>query len=881
MIQALTGLQWAVALALVLLGAVTLRDWLRNHDRTRLWLATAVNCLALVGLLGRISGVSGAPAVLLQAVDLVLFMGSAFAFVLFRDSLIPSRRNLLRASAAIAVVLCVAAFIVSVGMTTSGNQSRAATGLGLSTDIALLLTWAALVGSSVIRLARASGALPSVQRARLRALNAGFTGLVIAVVGLALTPGLGQDKGFQVAVEAVVLLCMPLLGAALSPPSWLRRVWREREETEYRHAINELLLYSPDAVTLAKRGIEWAARLLGARSALIALDSRVVATEGLGEDDAQSLHGEMEGRRTLGEGSFVSSLGPTALVPINSRAGDGYLAVVAGPFTPLFGDEERARLSQYAVSMMVALDRVHLSEGIRRNAELLDLAYDAVFTWEFSTRAIQYWNKAATDLYGFSEQEAVGADPQKLLSSVYPVPLDAIVAALCEYGHWEGELVQRSKGGQVIPISARWALMRDSEGNPTSVLEINRDVTAEKKAADSLRRARDAAEQASSAKSEYLSRMSHELRTPLAAMLGFSDLLEMREPRDDQVQAIDAIQRAGSHLLSLVNDVLDIARIESGRENLSLQPVDVRAALDECTGLVAAAASARGMAISIRADATEMVFVTADRQRLNQVLLNLLSNAIKYGAADGRVEVAVTATASDVTIDVIDDGPGISEAEQELLFQPFERLGAERTDVQGTGLGLALARQLTTAMGGNISVSSVLGEGSVFSIRLQRAAGTDATARVRASTRSMLSDPVMASTVLYVEDNLATISLVESIFALRPNIRLITAMQGMMAVELAHQQQPDLIILDLHLPDINGEEVLNRLRDDARTAEIPVVMYTADATERQVDRLLAAGVAAYLTKPARVSEFLGMLDRVLAGDVHPEPYPVQARTSER
>jgi PAS domain S-box-containing protein len=880
-IEALTGLQWAVAFALVVLGIVTLRDWVNNRDRTRMWLAAAVNSLALVGLLGRVTGLSGVPAIALLAIVLALFMGSAFSFVLFRDSLIPSRPGVLRVIAAFTAVLSGAAFIVSVGASSTGQQQLTVSGLALAVDVALLLTWSGLVGSSIVRLARVSGSLPSVQRARLRSLNAGFTGIVLAIVALALTPGLGQDKAFQVVIEALVLLCMPLLGAAFSPPSWLRRVWREREETEYRHAINELLLYSPDAVTLARRGLEWAARLLGGRSALIALDGRVVATEGLSTADAARLHAEMEGLRDIGQRSFSTMLGHAAVVPLHSRAGEGYIAVVAGPFTPLFGDEELDRLGQYGVSMTVALDRVHLVEGVRRNAELLDLAYDAVFSWDFDTRAIQYWNKAASELYGYSAAEAVGCDPQALLASNFSVALDAVIAALCEYDHWEGELQQTSKDGRIIPISARWALQRDAEGRPLSVLEINRDITAERSAADNLRRARDVAEQASNAKSEYLSRMSHELRTPLAAMLGFSDLLEMRDPRDDQVQAIEAIQRAGSHLLSLVNDVLDIARIESGRESLSLQPVDVRAAIHECTGLVAAAAGGRRMVVAVRGDVADQVFVTADRQRFHQVLLNLLTNAIKYGTAGGRIEVSVAARESDVTVDITDDGPGISEEQQGLLFQPFERLGAERSDVQGTGLGLALSRQLTTAMGGTLSVRSVPGQGATFSVCLRRASGSDGTSRVRASARTMLTDPVVSTTVLYVEDNLATISLVESIFALRPTIRLITAMQGGMAVELAREHRPGLVILDLHLPDINGEEVIHRLRDDPRTAEIPIVMYSADATERQVDRVLAGGAVAYLTKPARVSEFLGMLDRVLSGDATREQRPVQARTAER
>jgi PAS domain S-box-containing protein len=867
-IQALDVLQWAVAAALVLLGVVTVRDWTRHRDRSRLWLAVAVGTLGVVGVLGRLPGLTGTPAVVLTGILIALFMGSAFAFVLFRGSLIPSKPHTVAILAALTVAISAAAFVVGLQDSSTGRQNVAVKGLALLIDVGLLLTWSGLVGTSIVQLARASGSLPSVQRARLRALTGGFAGIVLAIVALALAAGAGPNTGFELGVEALVLLSMPLLAAAFSPPGWLRRVWREREEAEFRAAINDLLLYSPDVATLARRGIEWASRLLGGGGALITLDSRVLGTDGLGSAAAAELSSEVGEVIHLQQRSFTSSKGPTAVVPLHTRAGDGYIAVVAGPFTPLFGDEELSRLDQYGVAITLALDRVHLVEGVHRNAELLDLAYDAVFSWDFNTRSIQYWNKAATQLYEFSAADVVGKDPQQLLHSVYPVSLDGILASLCENDHWEGELVQNTRDGRVIPISARWALQRDAAGAPLSVLEINRDISAAKRAADDLRRARDAAEQASNAKSEYLSRMSHELRTPLAAMLGFSDLLEMREPRSDQVQAIDAIQRAGSHLLSLVNDVLDIARIESGRESLALQPVDVRAALDECAGLVAQAAEERGIELSVRAETADGVFVSADRQRLNQVLLNLLSNAIKYGDAGGHVSIAAAAADRDVVIEVTDDGPGLTEAEQRLLFQPFERLGAERSHVQGTGLGLALCRQLTSAMGGTIGLRSVKGEGATFSVRLHRASSTDTAALIRASAPAVLRNVVAECTVLYVEDNLATVALVESIFALRPNVRLLTAMQGGMAVELAREHHPDLVILDLHLPDINGEEVIHRLRDNPRTAHVPVVIYSADATERQVDRLFAAGAEAYLTKPARVAEFLGLIDRILGRSAH-------------
>jgi PAS domain S-box-containing protein len=860
--QALAALQWAVAGSLVLLGALTLRDWLRHRDRSRGYLALAVGILGIIGMLSQITQLSGTAQVVLTAVSIALFMASAYAFLLFRHSLIPVGRWTLRIASLAVAAITAGAIALNLDSTASKPS-----GFALGIDIALLLGWCVVVGESILRLWIRSGTLPTVQRARLRALNAGFAGIIIALIGTVIASVGSQSTTVELAIESVVLGSMPLLAASLSPPGWLRRSWREREEVQLRHAINNLLLYSPDEVTLAERALEWAARLLGGGGALLALDGRVLAVSGITPAAGEVLHGELEGRRDAAVLSVTSSMGPAALVALHTEAGDGYLAVLGGPFTPLFGDEELARLGQYAVSITVAMDRVHLVVGVRRNAELLDLAYDAVLSWDYATRSIQYWNKAASELYGYKPAEAMAKDPQKLLQTHGPTTHDAIVAALLEHDHWEGELEQRTKEGRTLPISARWAVQRDGDGNPLSVLEINRDISSEKQAAEELRRARDAAEQASNAKSEYLSRMSHELRTPLAAMLGFSDLLEMREPREDQLTAIEAIQRAGSHLLSLVNDVLDIARIEAGRESLSLQPLDVRALLEECVGLVAQTANERSVRISMRLDGTDHIHVRADRQRLIQVLLNLLSNAIKYGVEGGHVIVGAAVKDDSIAIAVTDDGPGLSEDELGRLFQPFERLGAERSHIQGTGLGLALSRQLAVAMGGAVEVRSTPGEGSTFTVRLQRATATESGSVIPARGPAVLRDAAAERTVLYVEDNLATVALVESIFALRPTVRLMTAMQGGLAVELAREHQPDLIILDLYLPDLNGDEVIARLGQDPRTAGIPVVIYSADATERQVQRLRDAGAIDYLTKPAKVTDFLEMVDSVLGRPV--------------
>jgi PAS domain S-box-containing protein len=857
--QALDALQSAVAVALFLLGVLTFLDWVRHRDDSRRYLMLAVGSLGILGVLSRITVASDAVQTVLTVLSLVLLMGSAYAFALFRHSLIAVARPWLRACAVAVVVTTLAGIAVNVPV-----SAAQPTGLQLAVDIVLLLTWCVIVGASIEELWRVSGTLPRIQRARLRALNAGFAGLIIALLGTIIVTVASSNTSAQVAVETVVLVSMPFLAIALSPPVWLRRNWREAEEVNLRGALNDLLLYSPDEATLASRALEWAARLLGGGAALVALNGRVLAVSGgISMPQGERLQRELEGFRDEVSISFTSALGPAAVVPLRSQAGEGFLAVLAGPLTPLFGDEELTRLVQYAISITVALDRVHLVAGVRRNADLLDLAYDAIFSWDFGSRDIHYWNKAAFELYGYSAEEAVGSDAQPLLQTEYPQPFDSIVAALRENDHWEGQLRQRAKDGRVLPISARWALQRDQEGRPLAVIEINRDISHEKRAAEELRAARDAAEHASNAKSEYLSRMSHELRTPLAAMLGFSDLLEMREPRPDQMQAIDAIQRAGSHLLSLVNDVLDIARIEAGRESLSVRPLDLRTVLEESVGLVRQTASERRIDLVSRVDSVGPVYVRADRQRLVQVMLNLLSNGIKYGSEGGSVTAVGGVRNGAVEIDVIDDGPGLSEADQERLFQPFERLGAERSHIPGTGLGLALARQLTTAMGGSLGVRSAKGMGATFTVRLDRARATDAESVVRATAPPVLRDAAKERTVLYVEDNLATIALVESIVALRPNVRLLTAMQGGIALDLAREHQPELIVLDLHLPDIDGDEVIERLRADPRTAHIPVVMYSADATDRQVERLIAAGASEYLTKPARVPQFLEMVDRAL------------------
>ena len=381
------------------------------------------------------------------------------------------------------------------------------------------------------------------------------------------------------------------------------------------------------------------------------------------------------------------------------------------------------------------------------------------------------------------------------------------------------------------------------------------------------RRAEEAADRANRAKSDFLSRMSHELRTPLNGILGFGQLLEMESLPADQAEGVAHILKAGRHLLGLINEVLDISRIEVGRLQLSLEPVPVSDTLHGAIDLVRPLAAQHGIELGAEV-ANEDCHVLADRQRLQQVLLNLLSNAVKYNRARGAVTVSCEERGSDrLRILVTDTGQGISPGKLERLFIPFDRLGAEGTGIEGTGLGLALSKHLVEVMGGVLDVTSQVGIGSTFAVELPRtAAPVDVRKPVEASPTLPTAARQARVTVLYIEDNLSNLRLIEQVLSRRPNATLLSAMQGRLGLDLAREHRPDLILLDLHLPDLSGEDVLRQLLAEPRTRDIPVVVLSADATPGQVERLLAVGAQAYLTKPLDVPKFLALVDQRVSGE---------------
>lgn len=476
-----------------------------------------------------------------------------------------------------------------------------------------------------------------------------------------------------------------------------------------------------------------------------------------------------------------------------------------------------------------ALERTGGAAGIGPHRALLEAAFDAVGS--------QIYVKDLDGRY-------VLANRQVEIES--GIPHDEMI------GRTDAELFP---GAQVEAWRANDLAMLESR----RPLEIEENITER-------RQLQAALESASQAKTQFRSRMSHELRTPLNAVIGFAQLLQTEHLTDAQGESVEQILKGGRHLLELINEVLDVARIETGRLTLSLEPVEVASVLRETVELMAPLARERRITLESRAAATGApVAVDADRQRLTQVPLNLVSNAIKYDRPDGHVWIAYGPRPDGrVAIEVTDTGVAIGHEDLDRLFEPFERLGAEATATEGAGVGLALSRGLTELMGGTIEVVTERGVGSTFTVVLRRRRAPRAATPAAPEAEPEVAHVGGRQVVLYIEDNPANVRLVERIVARRPGVELFTAGSGRLGLELAHAHHPALILLDLHLPDTHGSEVLRRLRDDADTRSIPVVVVTADAAKSVRHRMLAAGARAYLTKPFDVQTLLEVLDAALA-----------------
>ena len=435
------------------------------------------------------------------------------------------------------------------------------------------------------------------------------------------------------------------------------------------------------------------------------------------------------------------------------------------------------------------------------------------------------------------------------------------------------EVVLRKLDGSAIDVEVQsiWIVYDGQAAIQVAMHDVTERVRLARELRDrniALERATSLAQQANRAKSDFLSSMSHELRTPLSAMLGFAQLIDAGTPAPTPAQkrSLDQILLAGWHLLELINEILDLALIESGKLALALEPVALAEVLRDCRDMVEPQAQKRDISLLFpRPDIG--YFVQADRTRMRQVLINLLSNAIKYNQARGAVEVDCSIVIpSHLRIRVSDTGAGLAPDQLAQLFQPFNRLGQEASAVPGTGIGLVVCKRLVESMGGSIGVESTVGKGSVFWVEMPLAAQPQAApAGVAALAQATALEPADAPlrSVLYVEDNDANLMLIEDLVARRPEIRFLSARDGMGGIAMAREHLPDVVLMDVHLPDISGVDAMKILRADAATAHIPVIALSANAMARDIAIGLEAGFTHYLTKPIKVVQFMDVLDQAL------------------
>ncbi|MCX6167716.1 MAG: ATP-binding protein [Ignavibacteriales bacterium] len=481
--------------------------------------------------------------------------------------------------------------------------------------------------------------------------------------------------------------------------------------------------------------------------------------------------------------------------------------------------------------------------------------------------------KASRSFYDFFKvdaDETIGTLIYDLGNRQWNIPklrelLETILPEKTTFDNYEVEHDFSTIGKRIMLLNAR-QIERGLGGKSRIILLAIEDITERKKNENELSKAKAEAERANVAKSEFLSRMSHELRTPMNSILGFAQLMNMGELNAANKKGVDHIMKSGKHLLDLINEVLDLSKIEAGKVTVSLEPVQLRGIILETMDIIRPLVLKTDIKLELINSQCNDLFVKADRQKLGQVLLNLVNNAVKYNRVGGsvKVECAEINGKEEIRISIIDTGKGILPEEIHKLFNPFQRIGSEISEIEGTGLGLVVAKKLMEAMHGKIGVESIVGEGSTFWIELKQIEGQiELYEQSGALIKPESEKAVLDGTLLYIEDNISNIELVEQIIDThRPAIRLITEMYGKNAVQLAKEYKPNLILLDLNLPDIHGSEVLKLLQAEPDIAAIPVIILSADAMPREIKKSIESGARKYLTKPLEVIEFLKTVDEI-------------------
>lgn len=561
---------------------------------------------------------------------------------------------------------------------------------------------------------------------------------------------------------------------------------------------------------------------------------------------------------------------------IKNRAKDGSFYWVDTAIVPIIGLDGKP--DTYLSFRFVITER-KMAEELQRTSSayarsLIEASLDPLVMIS-SEGKITDVNNASVQATGVPREQLLAAD----FSDYFTEPdkaRDGYQQVFSEGFVRDYPLAIRHISGRITDVLYNASVCKDDQGKVLGVFAAARDITERKRLDQTLletsielESAKSLAEKANLAKSDFLSSMSHELRSPLNAILGFAQLMDSESPpaTNSQKASIEQILHAGWYLLELINEILDLAVIESGKLSLSEEPVSLSEVLVECHAMIEPQAQKRNIKLTFP-EIGKKYFVRADRTRLKQVLVNLLSNAIKYNLTGGTVVISCHEEKSRRTrISVKDTGAGLSPEKLEQLFQPFNRLGQENGAEEGTGIGLVMSKRLIELMGGTIGVDSEAGQGSTFWFELSSATATQLAKEKIKSTailESTVAKDSSVRTLLYVEDNPANLKLVEQLILRRPELCLLTAVNGHLGIQLARDKQPDVILMDINLPGINGIQALKILREDPLTAHIPVLAISANAMEADIKRGLEAGFFRYLTKPIKVDEFMDALNIALA-----------------
>jgi hypothetical protein len=534
-------------------------------------------------------------------------------------------------------------------------------------------------------------------------------------------------------------------------------------------------------------------------------------------------------------------------------------------------------------------DITQLKQTEERFSFAVEGAGDGVWDWDMRSNTMRF-SRLYMEMLGYTENE-LPHHADTWVNSVHDDDMERVQQNLQDYLNgrhsiYAVELRLRCKYGDYKWILRRGTVVsRDDAGKPVRMIGIHSDISQRKEAEQNLINAREDAENANRAKSQFLSSMSHELRTPMNAIMGFSQLLKMSTDQplsESQLENVEEITKASNHLLELINEVLDLAKIEAGHIDLSIEAVVLGEVIAESLQLITPLAQKRGIQISLAQDGTKIDVkrmlqqnnaVRADHTRLRQVLLNLLSNAVKYNAEKGEIVIDCRCVGDQqVRISISDTGAGITPQQQAQLFKAFNRLDAAQTEIEGTGIGLVITKNIVELMGGNIGMDSQPGKGSTFWIELPSDT-LQVGQKIVLDKKGVTPAPLPLSsaghehTVLYIEDNPANLRLVAQLLSRLSNIHMWSAHEPMLGLELAAEYKPDLILLDINLPGIDGFEVLKHLRQREATRNTPVIAISANAMPKDIERGMKAGFDNYITKPVDVDALLQAVENVLQGEV--------------